>query len=165
MDQFKIFRPFSTRFVKSNAHINVIGGGGGERARGRDLMRKLVYLTNLKQIGGHFAYIMRDTVESQVHEGYIWLNFVAKHVVNTEVLIFLIVLNIHEWLFTGGAGKSIIGGGGRYSYIHVLHHLFPLKVIVFTVCEHDAPGAPGFLLINIHHKKNFWSCNFFPFFQ
>jgi hypothetical protein len=43
-------------------------------------MRKLVYLTNLKQIGGHFAYIMRDTVESQVHEGYIWLNFVAKHV-------------------------------------------------------------------------------------
>ena len=43
-------------------------------------MRKLAYLTNLKQIGGHFAYIMRDTVESQVHEGYIWLNFVAKHV-------------------------------------------------------------------------------------
>jgi hypothetical protein len=29
VDQFKIFRPFSTRFVKSNAHINVIGGGGG----------------------------------------------------------------------------------------------------------------------------------------
>jgi hypothetical protein len=53
-------------------------------------------------------------------------------VVNTEVLIFLIVLNIHEWLFTGGARKSIIGGGGG---------------------EHDAPGAPGFLLINIHHKK------------
>jgi hypothetical protein len=36
-----------------------------------------------------------------------------------------------------GPGKSIIGGGGRYSYIHVLHHLFPLKVIVFTVCEHE----------------------------
>jgi hypothetical protein len=35
------------------------------------------------------------------------------------------------------AGKSIIGGGGRYSYIHVLHHLFPLKAIVFTVCEHE----------------------------
>ena len=29
------------------------------------------------------------------------------------------------------------GGGGRYSYIHVLHHLFPLKAIVFTVCEHE----------------------------
>jgi hypothetical protein len=39
----------------------------------------------------------------------------------------------------GDAGKSIIGGGGggRYSYIHVLHHLFPLKAIVFTVCEHE----------------------------
>jgi hypothetical protein len=38
-----------------------------------------------------------------------------------------------------GAGKSIIvgGGGGRYSYIHVRHHLFPLKAIVFTVCEHE----------------------------
>ena len=32
------------------------------------------------------------------------------------------------------------GGGGQifiYSYIHVLHHLFPLKAIVFTVCEHE----------------------------
>ena len=95
-------------------------------------------------------------------------------VVNTEVLIFLIVLNIHEWLFTGGSGKSIIGGGARYSYIHVLHHLFPLKVIVFTVCEHEymnicpppnyrLSGAPGFLLINIHHKKTFGLVIFFHF--
>jgi hypothetical protein len=28
-------------------------------------------------------------------------------------------------------------GGVRYSYIHFLHHLFPLKAIVFTVCEHE----------------------------
>ena len=44
------------------------------------------------------------------------------------------------------AGKSIIGGGGRYSYIHVLHHLFSLKAIVFTVCEHEYMNIPNYRL-------------------
>jgi hypothetical protein len=33
--------------------------------------------------------------------------------------------------------RKVDNWGGRYSYIHVLHHLFPLKAIVFTVCEHE----------------------------
>jgi hypothetical protein len=37
-----------------------------------------------------------------------------------------------------GVERSIIGGGGSsYSYIRVLHHLLLLKLIVFTVCEHE----------------------------
>ena len=32
--------------------------------------------------------------------------------------------------------SSIIGKGGPYSYIRVLHYSFRLKSIVFTVCEH-----------------------------
>ena len=33
--------------------------------------------------------------------------------------------------------RKVDNWGGRYSYIHVLHNLFPLKAIVFTVCEHE----------------------------
>ena len=56
-----------------------------------------------------------------------------------------------------GAGKSIIGVGS-YSYIHVLHHLFPLKAIVFTVCEHEYMNICPQLLTFRHpwaHKKKF----------
>ena len=56
-------------------------------------------------------------------------------------------------------------GGGKYSYIHVLHHLFPLKAIVFTVCEHEymnicpppnyrLSGVPGSLLNFIQWTQN-----------
>jgi hypothetical protein len=43
----------------------------------------------------------------------------------------------------GGGGG---GGGGIYSYIRVLPDGFLLKVIVFTVCEHEH--------MNIHHANN-----------
>ena len=33
--------------------------------------------------------------------------------------------------------SSIIGGGGTYLYIRVLHNYFVLKSIVFMVCEHE----------------------------
>ena len=33
-------------------------------------------------------------------------------------------------------------GGGQYSYISVLHYQFPLKSIVFTVCEHEYMNMP-----------------------
>ena len=35
----------------------------------------------------------------------------------------------------GGGGGG--GGGGAYSYIRVLRDGFLLKVIVFTLCEHE----------------------------
>jgi hypothetical protein len=42
--------------------------------------------------------------------------------------------------------RAIMGGGGIYSYIRVLPDGFLLKVIVFTVCEHEH--------MNIHHANN-----------
>ena len=55
-------------------------------------------------------------------------------------------INFH-WPYQGRRKVDNLGGG-RYSYIHVLHHLFPLKAIVFTVCEHEymniCPPPPPF---------------------
>ncbi len=41
---------------------------------------------------------------------------------------------------SSGVASSISGGGGgggTYSYIRVLHNQFLLKLIVFTICEHE----------------------------
>ena len=41
-----------------------------------------------------------------------------------------------------GVARLIVGGGGQYSYISVLHYQFPQKSIVFTVCEHEYMNMP-----------------------
>jgi hypothetical protein len=70
------------------------------------------------------------------------------------------IKNTHEWAFI----EIFI-----YSYIHVLHHLFPLKAIVFTVCEHEymnvcpPPPPPNYRLSGApalvqagHESPRFW---------